>query len=604
MYLEKEKCAQCGRTLPDSSRYAPHNTELDGFGERVIRRPLFCSPRCVDNAAEQYADTSQSRADSTYENARKDFAAYQVERLERELDVLNEDPQRDAGAIVANIKKQVDIKEDLKEDLRTSERNRVDTALFHGKQLFFSAYSEARQKYEAANEPPPRPPLQIPPARITQEVRSYHTHLLGPSGSGKTTVIEQLLLNDLSTENPPAIILIDPKGFLIDRIARLNYFHPQNGPLRDRLVLIDLRHKPAPPLNLFSKALDATAINYAVKTFDYLFAQAGAELSPFMRPAFRFCARLMFSLPEPDILLFLELLESEPNDPRFQPYIDLLIDVGAKRFFQKEFYTVRYQPTRQQIKARFQDILSMTELLAAFTSPSPPLDIGKCLRERKILLVNTCRATIDPDQSQLLGRYIINATLGAALARGLEGPQAFLFIDEFQDFVDEHATDEQLRLAREYKIGMLCAHQNMYCKEINENLRAAISGNTTLKLCSNVSGADHSYMLREFGCDSTFLDKHYNDREKKMVKFAALIPGSPPFSIALKYPRITPDEQMSDAEFTAVLRRNQAVLHPASAKPLTPPQPAPTSAPTPSPPSPPKNTPSRQPPPADEAEKW
>jgi hypothetical protein len=54
MYLEPEKCAQCGKNLADSAKHSPHNTDLDGFAQRVFIRPLFCSPAHVRDAAETY----------------------------------------------------------------------------------------------------------------------------------------------------------------------------------------------------------------------------------------------------------------------------------------------------------------------------------------------------------------------------------------------------------------------------------------------------------------------------------------------------------------------------------------------------------------------
>jgi hypothetical protein len=558
MYLEPDKCAQCGRNLADSAKHSPHNTDLDGFAHRVFIRPLFCSPHCIDAAAETYVSLKKDAEELQY-----------IENVKLIIDHNNE--QR------------------IKEDLRKHEERRIRMLLFDGKQKFFAAYSDARDKYENL----PRPVQEPPRTRITSETRSDHTHLIGPTGSGKTTIIQQLVLNDLSDANPPAIIVIDPKGFMVENIAKLKCFAEH---LQDRLIIIDATREPAPPLNLFPKNIDEIAISYAINNFDYLFAQAGSELTPMMRPVFRFCARLMFSLPNPDILMFMDLLESRPNDPRFQPSIDQLTDMGAKRFFAKDFYSDTYKTTRDQVKRRFNDILSMPSVCAAFTSTAPPLDMGKCLRERKVVLVHTGFSN-GLIESQLIGRHMINLTLGAAFARGRTGDQAFIFIDEFQDYVDEDATPRHLRLAREYKLGMLCAHQNMYCAEMTENICAAISGNTNLKFCSNVSGADRTYMLRDMGCDPEFLDDHFNDKERKRVKFAARLPGSPAFSIGLPYPNIRPDMQMTDSQYAELLRRNSRNLcpsQPSNVKPAPPPpsaQPAPPRAtqPAPAPPPPTPN---------------
>jgi hypothetical protein len=360
---------------------------------------------------------------------------------------------------------------------------------------------------------------------------------------------------------------------MADNIARLNIFNQTE--YRERLVLIDLKHDAAPPLNLFHPVGSTAAVNYAINNFDYLFAQGGVELTPRMRPIFRHCARLMFFIPKADIFLFMDLLESKPNDPFFKPYIDAIADDGAQRFFAKDFYGEGYKKTRESVKERFDQILSLDpRLRAAFSSPSPPLDMGKCLAERKIVLVNTGFADVGPDESKYLGRHIINLTFGAAFARGRNGNPAFLFIDEFQDFVDEERTAKQLRLAREYNLGIVCAHQNMFCPELSDDLRTAISTNTTIKYCSAPGGRDKTYMAGDFGgVDQEYLAKHV--KSATHANFACLVKGYPPFSVQVPFGNISKAMQMSDTDHQRLLLYNRSRLHPPQTKIVAPATPSP-----------------------------
>jgi type IV secretory pathway VirB4 component len=52
-------------------------------------------------------------------------------------------------------------------------------------------------------------------------VRFSHTHVLGASGSGKTTLIIKHVKEDIERRDRPAVIVIDPKGTLVDRFSRL-----------------------------------------------------------------------------------------------------------------------------------------------------------------------------------------------------------------------------------------------------------------------------------------------------------------------------------------------------------------------------------------------
>jgi hypothetical protein len=162
------------------------------------------------------------------------------------------------------------------------------------------------------------------------------------------------------------------------------------------------------------------------------------------------------------------------------------------------------------------DVISKPEIMAMFNASACKLSLFDCLQSGKIVLVNSGLASLGIETSELLGRYFISQTLTAAYTR-ITVPKsqwrpAFLFIDEFQDFADPEMTPRMLRLAREYNLGIFIAHQNMYCEELDDKLRTAISTNTTVKYCAKPEGLDKAYMLRDFGCDAEFLDKQVTNK--------------------------------------------------------------------------------------------
>ena len=63
-------------------------------------------------------------------------------------------------------------------------------------------------------------------------------HVLGGSGAGKTTLLQNLILNDLQSDDPPSLVIVDSQGDLINKLSHLALFDPDDGPLADRLVLI------------------------------------------------------------------------------------------------------------------------------------------------------------------------------------------------------------------------------------------------------------------------------------------------------------------------------------------------------------------------------
>jgi hypothetical protein len=145
----------------------------------------------------------------------------------------------------------------------------------------------------------------------------------------------------------------------------------------------------------------------------------------------------------------------------------------------------------------------------------------------------------------MLGRYIIAIAKDAIMKRTERHP-CFIFIDEFQEFADEQKTPQLLRLIREYNAGAVLAHQNMYCDELNESIRNAISTNTSIKYCASPEAQDLSYMARDLRCEPDFLQKmtivrdHCDGRNpydtpRDKVQFACFVRGMNP---PLKHPFI------------------------------------------------------------------
>jgi hypothetical protein len=278
-----------------------------------------------------------------------------------------------------------------------------------------------------------------------------------------------------------------------------------------------------------------------------------------MRPLYKFCAQLMFTIPHASILLFMDLLSSKPDDPRFTPYIEKITDIGTRRFFDTEFYSRAYDETRAQVRTRFSDLLA-EPIYSAFSSPSPSLNMLDVLNKGKIVLVNTRLLELGLDASRLIGRYIISLTFSAAMARGRGGRPAFLYIDEFQDYVDPVETARQLRFAREYNLGYICAHQNMFCAELDDDIRTAISTNTAIKYCSRPKGLDTNYMARDFDCDPSWLASCVSNKTHGI--FGCSVPGSQPFKQSFPFDKFIPELFMSEDEYQQVLALNERRLHP------------------------------------------
>ncbi len=419
---------------------------------------------------------------------------------------------------------------------------------------------------------------------IPEETRFEHTHIVGGTGAGKTTLIQQFLLDNLATEDPPAMVIIDPKGLLIERIQKLDVFHPNNGRLKDRLIIIDPTHSSPPALNMFhpgterkrtySEVIRQQIENQAVSNFAYVFSSVGSTLTDKQSVPFTFLIRLLFAIPNATILTFLEVLDDPAaslQESDFAPYIERL-DPITYGFFDNEYYDRNFSNSRKEIKARLYSILMRPQLVAMFSAPERKLDMFDCLQSKKIVLVNTAMNALGRESSALLGRYMIALTLNAAFERiSVKKSQwntAYLIVDEFQEFSDERKTPELLRLAREYNLGVVIAHQQMHAAEFSNDLRNAISTNTAIKYAASVEAMDQGYMARDLRCEPSFLTAQR--RTKTHAQFACFVRNFTDRAVSVSVPlgNIQACPQMSDDSLHELLQRNaDALSSPVSAPP-------------------------------------
>ena len=57
------------------------------------------------------------------------------------------------------------------------------------------------------------------PLKFDHETRYSHVHVIGGSGAGKTQLLQNLILHDLKSEHPPALIIVDSQSDLINKIS-------------------------------------------------------------------------------------------------------------------------------------------------------------------------------------------------------------------------------------------------------------------------------------------------------------------------------------------------------------------------------------------------
>lgn len=413
--------------------------------------------------------------------------------------------------------------------------------------------------------------------------RMEHTFILGGSGAGKTTLIQNILLQDLAKDDPPGMVIIDPKGKLVERIQQLKVFDDR---LKERIVIVDPADTPA--LNMFAASprtypgdVQQEIESQAISNFAYVFSSLNSPMTQKQAVCFTFCVRLLFKVPGATINTLMELLNDPlqfPKSPRqsaeaspFWPHIQKL-DETSRQFFIGDYYS-NFLETRDQIKARLYGIISHPRLAAMFSTTERKLDLFDCLVNRKIVLVNAAMDTPGSESSQLIARYFVALTLNAAFEAGRKVNkgklnEAHLIVDEFQLVSDELKTPEMLTLAREYNLGICMAFQSIHGKPFNDSLRVQLSTNTSVKYASSPEGVDIDYAARDLRTDKEWI--RAQTKTATHAKFGVFVRGllDQPVSLSIPFGNIEAEPQMSEAALRALLQRNREQLSMPAAQPL------------------------------------
>ena len=439
------------------------------------------------------------------------------------------------------------------------------------------------------------------PLKLAYEDRFSHMHVVGGSGAGKTQLLQHLILHDLQSENPPALVIVDSQGDLIDKLSHLALFDPDHGALASRLVLIspkDIKYPPA--LNIFDvnrerlgkydEATKEQVTAGVIQTFDYLFAGLlGADLTAKQGVFFRFVARLMLALPETmgrnaTILDMIALMD----DP--EPYRKAIESLPPiqKNFFERDFISKpgkknTFEQTKVQIRYRLNAILENPTLARLFTAPETKVDLFDVLNNGGIVLVDTAKDFLKGSSAHF-GRIFISLVLQAVLERAVipEGKRrpTFLIVDEAAAYFDSNI-DDFLTEARKYKCGCVFAHQ--FLDQGTSSLRASLAANTSIKMAGGVSTGDARALASDMRTTPDFILSqqrlHFACHIRNITQNAISIPV--PVGELERQPRLTDEayERLRDLNRSRVCLSKGARRQP-SPPPWTKPQPSPKTIPS------------------------
>jgi hypothetical protein len=252
------------------------------------------------------------------------------------------------------------------------------------------------------------------PIKYTDKKRFEHTQIVGSSGAGKTNLLSHLILFDLKQDDPPGLILIDPKRVMIEKLSKLAIF---NNKLKDRLIVI--RPEDSPAINIF----DSTGRSSvgAAESLIYLCSALASAFTDRQEGLAINLARLLLVFPETlgrkATFHDFRALMVDKFPPEYQPAV-LGLRPNQRPFFDAGgFDNPEYRDTKRQIRVRLDTILGSDHLDSLFSSQTNAINLFAEMVKGSIVLVDTGEGRIDPRESSAFGCIFFAEVIRAIMQR-------------------------------------------------------------------------------------------------------------------------------------------------------------------------------------------
>ena len=409
------------------------------------------------------------------------------------------------------------------------------------------------------------------PFRVPRDARWEHTMVVAGSGHGKTTMLGSMILGDIerAIDGEGGFAVIDPKGGLIDAVAKLDCFDPEHGALRDKLLIIDPKRDVEfpPAINMFDLKIDDESLNLAdrlavrnnaLELIDYLLTDLlDIGMTGRQQVGFNYVGDLLMQIEGATIKTLLQFLES-PED--FEEHINKC-DETTQNYLRSRFLSASFKAVRDQLADRVYGLLKLPMMEAMFSHPKTKIDLQAAVNEGKIVLIKADEDFLSTTGSKLFGGVWIAMLFQACLARVAiprEDRLGFtLYIDEASNFFSEKLRQLLIK-AREYKLGVVFAFQDMEMIE-SPQLRASALGSTSTKFAGGLNAHDRKVLAAEMNTTDAYLRTPRKYMREMRTEFACYVRGVTEAPLLLSYPIGALDSagRMSEVAYEEMIEENR-----------------------------------------------
>lgn len=374
------------------------------------------------------------------------------------------------------------------------------------------------------------------PFGIKGEDRARHVYVIGKTGMGKSCLLENMAVQDI--QNGEGMAFIDPHGKSADLL--LDFVPPER--INDVIYFapFDLEH----PIS-FNIMEDVGAdqrhlvANGLMSSFKKIWPDVWSSRMEYI---LNNCLLALLEYPDSTLLGVNRLLSDK--DYR-KLVVDNITDPSVRSFWVDEFakYNERYmQEAGDAIKNKIGQFTANPLIRNIIGQTKSSFNLREAMDQKKILIVNLSKGRLGEQNANLLGGILITKIYLAAMSRAGAGagisklPHFYVFVDEFQSFVNDSFADI-LSEARKYKLSLTIAHQ--YIEQMPEEVRNAVFGNIGTTIAFRVGPFDAEVLEKIFL--PTFTQEDLVNLGFAQIYLTLMIDGvgSSPFS-AVTLPPIVP----------------------------------------------------------------
>src|SRR3989338_8083134 len=323
--------------------------------------------------------------------------------------------------------------------------------------------------------------------------RRRHMYLVGKTGMGKSTVLENMIIDDISSGK--GVMVVDPHGDLAEKIIdyipanRVNdviYFNPSDI---EYPIAFNVVEQVEPHL----RHLVASGL---IGVFKKLWADS---LGPRLEYILRNAILAILDYPGSTLLAITRML----SDKNFRKkVIERIKDPVVKSFWVNEFsgYANNFASEAvSPIQNKVGQFLSSALIRNIVGQVKSSIDLREVMDCGKILILNLSKGRIGEDNSSLLGSMMITKVQLSVMSRvdilEKDRKDFYLFIDEFQNFTTDSFANI-LSEARKYRLNLIMAHQ--YIEQLGEIVKPAVFGNVGTLVVFRVGATDAEELVKEF----------------------------------------------------------------------------------------------------------